>query len=155
MKKHYKKYKEKIKEHFQTIIQTKTSPHSLALGFAIGTFINIIPTPGFNIILGLLSLLIFKKASKLSLLISMAIWNPFITPLIYLSSFKIGDLLFTSSNIVVYDLTLMETIYSFSRRFLVGNLILACFTSLLSYILVKYSFSWYYKRKHTTKSIKD
>lgn len=49
-----KKWTTKIKEHFQEIIRTKPSPHAIALGFTIGTFISILPTPGLNFALGLL-----------------------------------------------------------------------------------------------------
>ena len=62
-----KKFKEKLKHHFQEVLKTKTSPHSIALGFAIGTLIDILPTLGFGFFLGLLVGLIFEKVNKYSL----------------------------------------------------------------------------------------
>ena len=55
------KNSKKIREHFSEVIKIKRSPHSIALGFAVGTFLAILPTPGFSILLGLLIVLIYQK----------------------------------------------------------------------------------------------
>ena len=39
--------KTRIKHHFGAVLKTKHSPHAIASGFAIGTLIAILPTPGF------------------------------------------------------------------------------------------------------------
>lgn len=46
-----KSFKEKIMHHFHEALRIKKSPHSIALGFGIGTFIGILPTPGFGVLL--------------------------------------------------------------------------------------------------------
>ncbi|MFH1592426.1 MAG: DUF2062 domain-containing protein [Candidatus Woesearchaeota archaeon] len=131
------KYKNKIKKHFQAVIRTKKSPHSIALGFAIGTLIGILPTPGFNILLGVLVVLIFRKVSKFSLFGALAFWNPIVLIPLYFWSYKIGGLIFGSAPVVEYELTILEQIYHFSRRFLVGSIILAPCFSILSYFLMR------------------
>jgi uncharacterized protein len=145
----FKKLKDKLKEHFLEVIKTKTSPHTIGLGFAIGTFISILPTPGFNIILGLLILLIFKKVNKFSLFAAIFFWNPLTSIPIYYFSYQIGDSLFGSSSIMVYELTLLGKIYLYARRFLVGNIILALITSTTSYFILRGIFVLYYKKNHS------
>jgi uncharacterized protein len=144
-----KKFKKKIKEHFLEVIRTKTSPHNIGLGFATGTFISILPTPGFNIILGLLVLLIFKKMNKFSLFAGILFWNPLTSIPIYYLSYQIGDFLFGSTSVVLYELNLLGQINLYARRFLIGNVILALLTATTSYFIIKWIFTWYYKKNHS------
>jgi len=141
------KIKEKIKKHFHEIMKVKHSDHSIALGFAIGTFISILPTPGLSILLGLLVVLIFKKVNKFSLFIGLIVWNTFTLIPIYWMSYKIGDLLFGSVPVVKYNIVLLDNIYNFSRRFIVGNFILALIISPLSYFITKKLVKLYRKKK--------
>lgn len=149
------KLKEKIKKHFHEVIRTKKSEHSVALGFAIGTFISILPTPGFNILLGLLVVLIFKKVNKFSLFISMAVWNTLTLIPIYWLSYKIGNLLFGSVPVVKYNIVILDQIYNFTRRYLVGNLILALIISPLCYFIVKGLIRLYRKKKNRERNKKN
>lgn len=142
---------EKLKEHFHEVTRIKKSEHSIALGFAIGTFISIIPTPGFNILLGLLVVLIYEKVNKFSLFGAMAFWNPLTLAPIYLLSYEIGNFLFGSLPVVKYNIVLLDQIYNFSRRFLVGNFILAIIISALSYYIVKKVVYLYKKRRSLYK----
>ena len=89
-----RRVKEKLKRHFHEVARSRKSSHSIALGFAVGTFISILPTPGLNLILGLLVALIYEKINKYSLVISIFFWNTLTLSPIYILSFKIGDLLF-------------------------------------------------------------
>jgi uncharacterized protein len=137
----------KFKHHFKEVIRSKTSSHSIALGFSIGTFIGILPTPGFNILLGMLVILILKKISKFSLIGAMVLWNPLTLAPIYFLSLKIGNFLFGDMPIVKYDLLILDQIYHFSRRFLVGNILIAVAASLLSYFIVKKIVDLHRKKK--------
>ncbi len=149
------KLKEKLKHHFHEVMMTKKSEHSIALGFTIGTFISILPTPGFNILLGLLVVLIYKKVNKFSLFIAMAVWNTLTLIPIYWLSYKIGDLLFGSVPVVKYNIVILDQIYNFSRRFLVGNFILAVVISPLSYFIVKGLIRLYRRRKTRERNKKN
>jgi uncharacterized protein len=130
-----KDYTKKIKDHFKEVLKTKKGEKSIALGFAIGTLIAILPTYGFSILLGLLVVLIFKKISKISLFVGLAFWNPLILTPLYMLSYRIGDYLCRNSAIL-NNITLFDKIYNFSRRFLIGNLIIAFSLSFISYFLV-------------------
>lgn len=98
----YSKLKNKLKHHFHEVIKIKTTPHEIALGFSVGTFIGILPTPGFGILLAVLIFLIYEKISKLSLIGALAFWNPIVMMPIYFLSYKIGDWFFGSQPIIKY-----------------------------------------------------
>jgi uncharacterized protein len=142
------KLRDKIRKHFQEVITTKISPHTIGLGFALGTFISILPTPGFNILLGFFVLLIFKKINKFSLFAGILFWNPLTAIPIYYVSYHIGDFFFGSSAVVVYELNLLGQIYLYARRFLIGNMILALIISSISYFILRWIFTIYYKKKN-------
>ena len=127
----------KIRHHVDGITKIQTSPNLIALSFAVGTFMAILPTPGLSIILGLIILLVFPRLSKLAMLAAFVVWNPLVTAPFYLLSYKIGGLLFGSEPLVKYNIVILNQAYNFSRRFLVGNLILALSISGACYMLVR------------------
>jgi len=137
VRKHFRKYKEKLKHHFHEVMKEQTSSHSIAMSFAIGTFISILPTPGFNILIALLVALTYERVNKLSLFFALAFWNPITLIPMYALSLKIGNILFGPLPVVEYDIAFLDQIFNFSRRFLIGNVILAGFTALVSYFLIK------------------
>ncbi|MBN2112146.1 DUF2062 domain-containing protein [Candidatus Woesearchaeota archaeon] len=139
-------WKKRIKKHFTEVIKIKKSPHSIALGFAIGTFISNLPTPGVNILLGLLVSLLYTKVNKLSLFGGILFWNPLITPFTYGLSFKIGDFLLGNAAIVEYTPNRFEQFYSFSSRFLLGVVIVASVLAVASYFIV-WSLAYLYQKK--------
>lgn len=142
-----KTVKQKLKKHFHEIMKIKKSEHSIALGFAIGTFISILPTPGFNLLLGMVVVLIYKKINKISLFSSMAVWNTLTMMPLYILSYKLGDLIFGNAPVVKYKIELINQIYNYSRRYLVGNFVVAASVSILSYFVLKYIVRLYRKRK--------
>lgn len=137
----------KVKEHFKKVAEIKTSPNSIALGFAIGTFIAIFPTPGFSIILGLLLVLIFPKISKIAMISSFVVWNPIVLIPIFAWSYKLGDYIMGSVPVVEISIPFFQTAYNFSRRFLLGNIIIGSVASLSSYIFLFFGIQWYRSRK--------
>lgn len=146
-----KKSFKRLKNHFRKIIKIKKSPHSIALGFAIGTFISILPTPGLNILIGLLVVLVYKNVNKFSLFGAIVFWNTLTMAPIYFLSYKVGNLFFGSAPVVNYNLAILNKIYYFSRRFLVGSFIMAVFVSSASYVLIRLFLINYHNK---TKKIK-
>ncbi|HLD42006.1 MAG TPA: DUF2062 domain-containing protein [archaeon] len=147
MDNYYRKYKDKGNEYLQLLLKSKTSPHSVALGFAIGTFISVLPTPGLHFVLGFLILLLVKKISKYSLFFTLLFWNALTLTPIWMMSYKIGDWIFGSEAVVRYKFELLNQAYNFSRRFLVGNVILAILISVILYFATKQIVRWYYLRR--------
>lgn len=132
-----KKLRDKLKAYLLDVLRIKTSPHSIALGFSIGTFIGILPTPGFGVLIGLLVILIDRRISKLALFGALAFWNPLTLTPLYFLSYRIGDALFGTSHVTRYRIVLLNQVYNFTRRYLVGNLILAILFSISTYFLVR------------------
>ncbi len=128
-----KKILKKIKKHFQEVLKIKSSPKSIAIGGAIGTFLGIAPTFGIEAIFIILIILIFKKISKVSLLIAYAFWNPFVTSPLYLLGYKIGDLILMNSPTKIYEIELFNQIIFYAKRTLIGTSLIALIVSLASY----------------------
>jgi len=141
-----KRLKEKIKKHFQEVLEIKTSPSSIATGFAIGTFFGIAPTFGIESVLILLIILIFKKVSKVSLFAGYILWNPLVEIPLYALGYKIGDFLLKDVPAKVYEWGWLNQLFFYSRRLLVGAFILAFVISVISYFII-----FYIAKKHKRK----
>ena len=85
------KTSDQIKAYFKEIAETKTTPHSIAGGFALGSFIALLPTMGLGIFIGMMLLLVFTKVNKISMFIAFAIWNPLVLLFLYPIEFTIGN----------------------------------------------------------------
>ncbi|MBU0756638.1 MAG: DUF2062 domain-containing protein [Nanoarchaeota archaeon] len=132
-----KKLKDRIKNHFQQVLRIKTSPHAIAMGFAVGTFINIFPTPGFGMLIGLLVIIIFKKINKIALLLAFAIFNPIFMIPIHYASYLIGDTILNPLPLIEYKVVFFQQVYNLTRRLFIGNIILSIPISTISYFIVK------------------
>lgn len=140
--------KEKFRNYIREITAHHRSPHDVALGFAVGTLISILPTPGLNIIIGSIVAAVYPKINSLSLFGAIFFWNAFTLIPVYAASYFLGDLIFGNQPTVHYDVTWMNRFYSYSKRFLVGNVMVAVGTSLVSYFVVKWSTLIYYRKKY-------
>jgi len=129
--------KKRVIEYFEEVVRLKKTPHEIALGFALGVFIGILPTPGFNILIGLGLIFIFKKLNKIALFAGMAIFNPIVSaPVIYFSH-RIGGLF-------IPPLVPTDTPYGFlveflhtSARVLGGSIVVGLVVSIIIYHIVK------------------
>lgn len=128
-----KKHNQEILKHFGRIAQVKHSPHEIALGFALGTMLAILPTFGFGIFIGLFILVIYRKISRITLLGSFLVWNPFIIGPLYAASLQLGTIIFGTNPVLFFNVEVFNHVLNYTRRFIVGNLILSTTISLLSY----------------------
>lgn len=124
----------KLKRFLVEITTSKVSSHNLAFGFALGTFIAILPTPGFGILISIFLIYSFKKINATSILFPFAVWNPLVLAPLYVLSYKIGDLLFAAKASIENDL--FHKIIYFCQTYLVGNVIIAIVFSILSYFVI-------------------
>jgi len=131
-----KKHREKLKNHFKEIIKIRDSPHAIASGFAIGTAIAVFPTFGLGALIGLGIALIFKKISKVSLFAAFLVWNPFILAPLTLLEYKIGDFLLRGSSTLTQNLQFLEILTSYSKKYLLGNIIITFAAAALSYAVI-------------------
>ena len=136
---------DKIRHHFHEVLRMKNSPHSIALGFALGTMIGILPTPGVSVIIAFIFIFLFENMNKLSIFAAIAIWNPLVMTPFYYLSFRIGDMIFGKLPIIVHG-SWSGTIINFTKAYLVGNLIIATIVSFLSYFII-YGIAVYYNKR--------
>jgi uncharacterized protein (DUF2062 family) len=137
----------KLKRHFVEVLRTKTSDRSVALGYALGTFIAILPTPGFNIFLGLIFVAIFKRINKLSVVVAMAIWNTATLIPIYWLSLEIGNMIFGDLPKVEFEIELLDQVFQYTLRFFVGNVIFSIPFSVFNY----YFAFWFIRRVRSNR----
>ena len=142
-----KKLLRKIKKHFNEVLKLKTTPHEIALGFAIGAFIAIFPTFGLAPLIGIVIVLIFKKISKISLFSGMLVFNELVLIPIYALGYKIGEFIFSGEPTLYFKFEILNQLYTLTQRFLVRNTILAIILSFLSYFIVFYLVR-YYQKEH-------
>jgi len=132
-----RKLRVKLKQHIRKVLQVKTSDHAIALGFAVGIYVSIIPTPGLNVLLGLLIVMVCKSISKISMLFALAIFNSFTLIPVYYLAYHLGDALLAPLPVVEFELEVYNIVYLFSRRFLLGNLLIASVIAPLAYYMVR------------------
>ncbi|MBN2880742.1 DUF2062 domain-containing protein [Candidatus Woesearchaeota archaeon] len=138
----------KAKEYFENLATIKTNPNSIALGFSIGTFVSILPTPGLSVLISLLIIFIYPKISKLAILAALVIWNPIILMPISAINYKIGD--YILSNNPLNTITLFEKLFEVSKRILVGSLVTGTTIATISFFIVK-AIAKEYQKKHEEK----
>ncbi len=141
-----KKIIKRLKEHFKEVLGIKTSPHSIALGFAIGTFIAILPTLGFTYLIAIIVMLAYAKESKIALFGALLLWNPFVLFPIYTLSYRLGDFILKGSP-AIYPLQGIEQFRYSTLKFLAGNFIIAVFFSVTSYFIIRKLVSYSRKTK--------
>lgn len=137
MKNYKNQFVFKLKRHFLEVLRTKTSDHSVAMGFAVGSFVAILPTPGLSILMGFAIVAIFKTINKYALFLAMVVWNIWTLAPIYWASYEIGEAIFGDADKITFEVQEWDQVFDYSLRFLVGNLFLSIPISALSYFVVK------------------
>jgi uncharacterized protein (DUF2062 family) len=126
---------QKLKKQAEALLKADASAHNQALGFAVGTFISLLPTPGFNFALALL-LASWFRLHRATVLVSLAIWNVFVTAPIFALSYRLGNWLFPAPATTSVTAQWQAQVISFVQGFLVGNLIIAGLVTAVSYAVV-------------------
>jgi len=125
-----------ISKHFRHLRSIHSKPEEIALGFAIGTFIAVLPTFGLGALIGVLVILVKKDINKLALFAAFAVWNPLVLIPINTISYQIGDLLLQGSPLLQVDIEYADRLYRITKRLLAGSLLVSSFLSVLSYTIV-------------------
>ena len=118
----------------------------IALGIAIGTFIAILPTPGFGSLTALAIAYLFRQINRVAVLFPFVVFNPLILIPLYYFSHSLGDWIFLSRPAEFLDNN-MQTMFSDNlKAYLAGTLILALFLAVLSYFAALQFVRWYKER---------
>ncbi|MGB3850944.1 MAG: DUF2062 domain-containing protein [Tunicatimonas sp.] len=131
------KVKQRIASFIQRLANENSTPHAIAIGFTLGTFIAILPTPGFGAFLALSLTLVFKNINRLAVVVSIAFWNPLILIPFYYVCYLLGSILLDHP-IQLEEVSLYQLLYQYTNAFLLGNIILACTTSMVAYGSIYY-----------------
>ncbi len=133
-----KRFWKKLSNKTHQVLRTDISPNRIAGSFALGTALAILPTPGISILIGLLLSFLFKKIHTLSLALAFIVWNPFIVTPLYVLSYQIGDFFFASRPISPVNIEFANIFVAFSRRFLLGNLIVSLSFAIVSFFIIRF-----------------
>jgi uncharacterized protein (DUF2062 family) len=150
----FEKTKTRAKEHIKDVATLKGSSHSIAFGFSLGTLIAILPTFGFGIFIGLLLVLLFRKISKLALFASFIIWNPFVLLSIYPVNYIVGNAVLSNLQARVSGGGILNSLFEYSGKFLIGSVILAVITAAVSYLIIFLLIEGYKKGRLKSKQNK-
>jgi uncharacterized protein (DUF2062 family) len=120
-----------LKQRWQELLQLNASPRNIALAFAVGTFISVLPIPGIDLALIMVLASLFKQLNRTGMLAAVAVWNTFVVAPLYVLSHKIGSSLpiLPEQNLAI--------------EFLVGNLLLAVVITTVSFLIVQFGIGRY------------
>lgn len=147
----YEKVKNRVANYLEDVIKEEKTPHDIAMGFAVGAFIGILPTPGVSVALAFLAIFIWKHLNKVAIFAGIALFNPFVNiPIIYYAHLLGGLLIppvFPPDTPYGYLVQLLNT----SARIFAGSIITATILSTISYFIVKKIVSNYFANKKAQK----
>lgn len=122
-----------LKVSFKKLLHLRDSTHEIALGFAIGVFVGILPTFGFGaLILGILAIPI--RFNIFAALVGTLVNNPLFVPFWLTSSYKVGEIITRMG--INLEKGIISSILKFSISYLVGNIILAIICGIISYFVM-------------------
>jgi uncharacterized protein (DUF2062 family) len=81
-----------LKLHILRLIRLQAEPEDIAKGFALGIFIGMTPTFGFQIVIAVFLALVLKE-NKIAAAIGVWITNPLTAPFIYALEYESGRLM--------------------------------------------------------------
>ncbi|MBK6264455.1 DUF2062 domain-containing protein [Marivirga sp. S37H4] len=132
---HRDKYWFRLKRYVMGILKSHKSDKTIAWSYSLGTFVAILPTPGFSTFIGLALIAVFKQLNKMAVLLAMIIWNIFTVVPVYWFSFKIGQMLSITSTTTLFSNGLANEILQYLKEFMVGNLLITIPVSIISYFV--------------------
>ena len=128
--------RQKLVSFVQKLANENSTPTSIALGFTLGTFIAILPTPGFGAFLAISLTLVFKIFNRLAVIVAVTIWNPLLLVPVYYLSYLLGSILLARPIDLHQDLSLYEMLSEYTYAFLIGDVILATLIAVASYVSI-------------------
>lgn len=119
---------------FKRLLHLRDSTHEIALGFAVGVIVGILPTFGFGaVILGFLVFVI--RFNFVAAITGTLVNNPIFVPFWLTSSYKVGEII-TKMGVDLKDSGLLKNVFNFGLSYLVGNVVLAIISGIISYFVV-------------------
>lgn len=114
------------------LLHAETSAHAAAYAFALGTFVNLLPIPGLDMLLMILLLRLSKQLQRAPFLLSAGVWNGVIITPLYPLYPRIGAELLAHAPLGLPPSPLL----ALALQTLIGNLTLTLCLTALSYAAV-------------------
>lgn len=131
------RYLDRIRAELHASFTEKYTPREVAVSFAVGTFITMLPTFGTGLLVFFLLVALFERINKIALFASVLVFNPVVKWGVYASSFALGFLLLGPvDGFAVGDTPSLGDGSEILVRLLVGNTILAVAATVTAYIVV-------------------
>lgn len=127
----------RLKKHWADIFLGDFTPHNIALGLALGTFLALLPTFGFGLLIAIGIIFLYPHINKPATIFAFILWNPLTQIPIYILSIHLGGILFEGVPVVKYDIEILNQIYTFTRRFLIAHIIVSFACSLIMYASIR------------------
>lgn len=140
------------RQWLRAILQLKDSPHSIALGTAIGVFIGLTPTFGIQMVLVLAIACLVRpvlRFNQIAALVAVYVSNPFTAVPIYWLNYRVGAVFMNSTisweefvKLFEYDgfaewwACMVNVFYTIGSPLIIGSLIVATFCALPTYPLM-------------------
>jgi uncharacterized protein (DUF2062 family) len=149
--------RDRIRTGIIAAFRAQHTPHEIALSFAFGVFVTVLPTAGTALALFVLLSYYVERASKLALGATVVIFNPPVKLALYGASFWLGSFLLGPIGAAPVDPTQfsLDAGYDIVVRQLLGNVIFAVGLAILGYVLVYTIAQVYYQREATTTASFD
>jgi uncharacterized protein (DUF2062 family)/putative flippase GtrA len=137
-----------LKARILDLWRSRSSPHEIALGVAIGVFIGITPFYGFHILSALFAAFIIKRVNKVAIFLGINISLPPTIPFITWAGYSIGRKILASAAYPplgwdAFRHFSYDVFFNFFYALIVGSLVLGIALGFLFYFLTL----WVFKRR--------
>lgn len=140
----------KFKELYRTLLSSKATSQEVAFGFAIGVFIALTPTMGFQTPMALGLSLLFRT-NKISALIGVFVTNPLTAFPIYSAIYVFGKFLLGDSFHSDIDPKSMSDFIKYSGQIFIplwaGGIVSGLIGGVISYFMALYGYPILKRRK--------
>ncbi|MBU2643414.1 DUF2062 domain-containing protein [bacterium] len=132
-----------LKRFYKRFIQIRGTPREIALGFALGVFVSMSPTMGFQIAIAVF-LAAFLKWNKIAASLAVFITNPFTAPFIYSLTYFVGAKILKLEKIfeipeelsIGVALAMLEKTPKIFAAMTIGGIVVGIPLTIVSFILV-------------------
>ena len=134
MKKGIKRWMRAFSDKLNEAARTKTSTHEIALGMCVGTFIGFLPLFGFQILVGIAAIILFR-INKIATFLGILITNPITLPPIFAFNYYVGTLLVGGPKVMGEGAFAVENILPYVRPLVIGSLLVGTIACIIAYIV--------------------
>jgi uncharacterized protein (DUF2062 family) len=130
------RYADRIREELRDTFAEEHTPRETAGSFALGTFVTMLPTLGFGLLLFVAIAAFSDRINKIALFATVVVFNPVVKWGVYVAGFALGVLILGPVEGVGLTDASLDAGPEIVVRLLVGNLVLAVVATAVSYAVV-------------------